>query len=355
MKRGGLPRIASIAGILASAAYLAAAIVAAPAGFYGHHMVLALYGSLVLFPHAVAIAYVASASPRNSRPLQLAAVLSPAAIAAPLLGLYALEAADLAVLAAFAPMIAAAARAAATRRGSARLSMILVSATYTVSMATIAYYLWVNATIIEKALMLVAAFDVTLIYAVTVHSLPSTFGDRPVAGASPVPHALAAAAALAAPWSTTLFSILLAASMAVYLVAARIARAYKYYERLSRLDPSTPAYKGMKYFLDGHIWVLATTLVTIAYAVVSALGVIEPREPPNLALLHVVVLGFVMIHILIHEPMMVPVILGLKHKRVFIPHAYPAAVLAAFAWPFNPGFALIIAGLVLASMFAMTV
>ncbi len=337
MNPRNLPREASRIGVLASAAYLAVALVSAPPGFLRVHTTLALYGAILLFPHAVAVAYVASSARAPRKPLLLAALATLAYLPAPALALGNTLVGDLFFAAASVTLATASILIARERKASVRISLTLVALTYALTIAAIVAADLSNAGLREKALALTIAYPLTLIYAVTVHSLPSTFGDQPDPRLAPIPHLLAAPAAILAPIRPETALALTAASLLAYIPAARIHRLPAYYEKLRGRNPETPAYKGMKYFLDGHVMVVVSIAATLAATIYLTIS-----HWNTLAALHLLLLGPVLVHIAIHEPMMIPVILGVRHKRLFIREVYPTAILASITWIFSPPIAYMI-------------
>ncbi len=159
------------------------------------------------------------------------------------------------------------------------------------------------------------AYPVPLIYAVTLHALPKTYRYRaslPLALTTIVLHALALAGLSSSRH-------LMWASMLTYLGAARLDLAYLELKSV-KVRGALPAHR---YLIAGYL-LLAPLLVLSWFIPVDALG-----------LLHILLIGFVGLHIYAHAPMMIPVLLGIRNAKRF---NYPALILlmlAALSWPFN--------------------
>lgn len=331
-----IPREASRIGVLASAAYLAAAFIAVPSHLLNIHTTLALYGAILLFPHSVAIAYVASAARRPAKPLILASLTTISYLIGPLLALYTNTIADILFIISSLTIAYASLEISKERKASVRISLLLTTYTYIITVITIILTDLYNISFPEKALALTIAYPLTLIYAVTIHSFPSTFGDQPNPGIAPIPHVIAALAAILVILNPQIALLLATLSLLAYIPTARLYKIRNYYEKIKGMDPSKPAYKGMKYFLDGHASVIINIITTII------LTMYLMKTWSTLAALHLLLLGPVLIHIAIHEPMMIPVILGIKHKRLFFKEVYIMPILASIVWPFNPPLAYLI-------------
>ena len=333
-----LYRVASRLGILASIAYLIAGMAFLPVERVLDHARILLYGALLLFPHSVALAYVASGFPgRIPALLGSGAYASLALLAAPALGLLYSPSAALALfLVVFIVMVLTSGYVASGRRGSLRLSLALVALSYLVSSLVIAAILTLKGEIglFSEGLALTIAYPLTLIYAVTVHSLPSTFRDSPLYMPASVLPALTLLASLLAlndyvSWS----SLAVLASMALYAVAAKLYRLPTYARSIEELRGKSPAYGGLRFFIEGHYAILAIIAITAIYTLA---GPLLWRGPQALLLIHLYAIGFTLGHIVIHAPMMLPVVLGVKHKRRYTRTPYIAVAAAATLWPIAP-------------------
>ncbi len=164
------------------------------------------------------------------------------------------------------------------------------------------------------------AYLVPLIYAVTLHALPRTYRYRanlPLALVMIALHALALA-------GLGPIRHLMWASMIAYLGAARLDLAYSGLKSV-RVREALPAHR---YLIAGYL-LLAPLLILSWFIQVNALG-----------LLHILLIGFVGLHIYAHAPMMIPVLLGIRNAKRF---NYPTLILlmlAALSWPLNRDVAL---------------
>jgi len=294
-------------------------------GFTDIHMQVMLYGSIILFPHAVALAYVASATPRDKQAILGATTLLSTMLAlAPIIAiLVGQQLASLLTLIPATTMIPASIVAARARKGSARLSLAMVAAAYTFLILALILLTLAPRDPITAAYTLALAYPVPLIIAVTTHSLPSTFHDEPHPLA-PLPLTLAGAAALLyyLQGHTQTITILEAITLTTYIYTARIYRTYTTYNKKIG-QPKTPAQKGLHYFLTGHK-LIPPLILYILYAI---------STKPTLTALHAYTIGFILHHVIIHAPLMIPVILGIKHKRKYTILPYVTLIIALLTWP----------------------
>ncbi|ABM80905.1 hypothetical protein [Hyperthermus butylicus] len=334
-------------GVVASLVYLVAGLLLLVLGQVHVHMYLMLFGVLMLFPHAVAVAYVASGAVRVSSfvvklCLACMALSAPAYVLAVFMGLWlSVETAVLAVVGVTA--VSSLTAFLASNRvdgGSVGLSLLLVSASY--ALAGGAALAWLSlgkpGGLVLLALVLTIAYPVTLIYAVTVHSLPATYRDKPsklVALALPLLNALAAALLLRMEFRAGL--AVTALGTLVYPYAARIYRVPRYLSQaMDRLKPGTAARLAQEYFLKGHYFAAASSILVAVYTALYAMGYCS-----LFCVLHTYTLGFITVHVLIHAPMMLPVILGTGHRRAYRLVPLALALVAAALWPMQSTIALL--------------
>ncbi len=328
---------ASMAGILASLAYLAIGLVAAAVRAAEYHVFMMAGGVLVAFVVAVESSYVVSPMRAKSHPLMGASyaflVASPiiAALAPPIGVALGLGAWSATLIASLALEVIPALVGASLSRGSVRASL----AASAFSNALTAVYLGVAAHTLRGNPVLVGlgllyAFPVPMIFAVSLHAFPSTYGRKPLWPLLPLPFALAAAASLGlavearpAPW------ILVAAalSLVAYIPAARIHEAPRIAGEVSRERKPPIVVKTHKYFLWGHVYVAIIVAYILYLASLRAAG-----WPVRLGcLIHATAIGFAGLHIFIHAPMMLPVILGIPTARRYNVSPYALLAIAAAA------------------------
>lgn len=346
MKSRRFIRMASAWGILTSAFYLIIAFVSIISGRRLTHANLMLYGVLMLFPYSVALAYVASVARKHFLYLLLTGIGTLLLIPLPLITIlgYNEEHALLVLIVAGVLGAASTSMTIGGRKGSVRLSLTLVTSSFASMAIASAAIISVGALgLVDLGLSLVLAFPVPLIYAVTVHSLPSTFDDHPNYTLSyPLPWLSLFASLLVVLKHNTMANYIIIFTLILYIYSARLYKWRKYSERLNRL-PEGPARKGMKYFLWGHISVIFAIIVIIAYLLDW------PVKCTPICHLHMLTLGFVSLHVWIHGPMMLPVILSLRHRRRFTPLPYILLLTAMIVFPISMEAAL---ALYLASLLA---
>ncbi len=328
-------RAVSAIGVWASIAYLVIAILYLVYGEPHTHARYMLYGVLLLFPYSVAVAYVAS-SLNKYHPSQL--LMSTGVfllIFTPILALdYSEEYANLLVVFSGLLGFSSALYTASLKKGSVRLSMELVAvASILMSIIAIARQCWGrNLLFSYYSFSMTIAYPVTLIYAVTVHALPSTFRDHSPRGLPWLLPILTFLSSLMVFDDKLLVSRIFAlASIYVYIFAARIYKLKDYFGFAKRF-PEGPARSGAYYFLEGHISVLFLTLIISIYTLYPNCNV--------LCFLHLYALGFSSLHVLIHGPMMLPVILSIRHKRRFNVSPYVFQLLAVLLFPLSGELAL---------------
>ena len=151
------------------------------------------------------------------------------------------------------------------------------------------------------------------IYAVTVHSFPRTYGMEPRRCCAYLLYLAHAAGVLllAAGLVKASAALLTAAMLILYPLAARLDSMPGVYRGLrSRLATGrSVALRSHLYFLAGHF------LVPLMALYVAAGWLLLLHGGGVLLLAHAVAAGFTLLHIEIHAPMMLPVILGLRHAR----------------------------------------
>ena len=338
----------SAIGVWASIAYLVIALYYLVAGEPHTHARYMLYGVLLLFPYSVSVAYVASALNRyHPWQIPIAAgvlLLAPAPLVALSVGE---EWANLLVVIAGFLGFASALYTASMKRGSVRLSLELAAAaSLLASVVAIVRQCFASGLLFSYySLAMTLAYPVTLIHAVTVHALPSTFKDRPQGSASWLLPLLTLLGALLVLDRRVLLGALAGiSSVYVYVYAARLYRLGEYF-RVASGFPEGPARGGAYYFLEGHVAVLILVVIMTVYLAWPGCNVI--------CRLHLYALGFSSLHVLIHGPMMLPVILGIRHRRRFNPSPYVLQLLAVLLFPFTGDGALVMYVLAILASFAI--
>ncbi len=325
-------------GILASIAYLALSLGILLAGYHHRHAYIMLYSALLLFPHSVTLTYVASGAMRNKRAqrfIMVSAIITFAMFIAPIFGLWLNWEIPTAIFAVVSiPMIFASILAGRSQKGNIRLSLYLVSSSYIIYLTTVASLLikgWPEKFSIA-ATALTFAYPVTLIYAVTVNSLPSTFNDKPSYFLSySLPVLTAIGSFLVGLRFIKAGSAVIVASTLIYIFAARMYRLKRYLSSIQRLNKESPAYKGSAFFIKSHYVIIASISLTVIYTLLFITKSFSFYC--LLCLLHAYVMGFVSIHVFLHAPVMLPVVLKVKHKRRYTLWPLILALVATAVWP----------------------
>ena len=263
--------------------------------------------AIVIFPHGVAIAYASSLSKRKD--LYKLHYLSLPLVFLPLnydLIRYYLPV----VTAYFVPFALVSSK---EWKGPFKRSLELMALSY---LALGAYSLYPSPNPFTDAIRLLA-YPLTLIYAVSSQSFPKTFGDR----ANWALAFLSSSLAISALFYPHSISILVLVSLILYFASIRLYRFRDYLRKVEAMKANQIAYKANKYFLYGHLWALASVLAPFVYF------------NNTLALLHSLLLGFISIHIFIHFPLMVPIILRIRNKRRYNQLPFLFALASAYVWP----------------------
>jgi hypothetical protein len=223
------------------------------------------------------------------------------------------------------------AAAAATPPGSVRLSVAGLA--YAFSLA--AAYTFIPASnrgFFEDLFGLVHAVAVTSIYAVTIHSFPSTYGDKPRLPLVYVLYALQGAGLATYMAEPPIGALALSTVMLLYPVAIGLDRSPRYLAKIRSMPPG-PARSSHMYFLLGHWFAAAYSLMAFGTALMYW-G--SPLQALTLFThIHTVTIGFVTQHILIHAPMMVPIILGIATARRYTALGYILLFIATIAFPIS--------------------
>ncbi len=172
-----------------------------------------------------------------------------------------------------------------------------------------------SGSLIDRFLWMEWAYPVPLIYAVSAHALPRTYKyelNIPFMAAALLTHA-AALLRIGPPIYLMWTSILL------YVISLRLDLTFKAF-RSVRVEEAIPAHR---YMLSGYLLVFLLGLLFL----------LIPDD--NLSLLHYLLLGFIGLHIYVHAPMMIPVLLGTSNSRRFTLAPLVLIFLAALSWPYS--------------------
>ncbi|MCI4459445.1 MAG: hypothetical protein JHC13_00845 [Acidilobus sp.] len=327
-----LTRLTSRLLVYISMAELIAALYVVTTGLSLYHARLMFEAVLPTFIAGVAVAYVSSSlkgASRASRILEaLASIMGWAVAATGLMASLGGPRVPLGVSLVVFGSLLASLTAYALRKWDIRLSVAMLGYTQALGGIVLLGAPWLG--LFPLALVFVTVEAIGAIYSVTLHSFPSTFDDVPSKALTGLVFALMSAAVPAALLRDLwLSNVLLGASMLVSVLAFRGNRLRSYYAK-ARASPSPIARGGTLYFLYGHAFAFSALIVAGIVLIASAalrLGL--------LMLVHIVTLGAISLFVLIHAPMMLPVIMGWSSARRYNLTPYVSQAAAVVLWPFN--------------------
>ncbi len=321
-------------GVAFGFVYLVLGLILLAAGYPHRHAYVLGLGSLLLLPHSVALAYIGSAVHNKQDPfLSVTLLASVPLIVLPMLGImleYKIFLAwfgAVSLLSSFSSI-----RIASKRKSSLKLSLVMVALTYIAAFFAILYGFLEGfpPKFSELILGLILAYPVPLIFSITVHALPSTFKDEPLVPASILALIFSGASSLLVLGQEYVIGLSLAlVSLLIYTIAARFYRLPLYSRRIPIKDKDHPAYQGAKYFITGHYYVILVIAIIAAYTILY----FNNSGCTLLCLVHAYSMGFIALHFMIHGPMMLPVILRVKHRKKFTQTPYLLILFSLLLWP----------------------
>ena len=257
-----------------------------------YHMAIAI-SFLALFPYFVALAYLESVERVKLTyfsPLGLLIVTSPKyfGIAPLLTGIVSLL------------------NVRKVRLESLRNSALLVSLSMILGGSYLLYFYEPSPLFATRFAIL---YDVLMIYGVSTHSLPNTFGERP-------DWRLTFLASILLPLSC-FFTQMLFASMILYFIGAKYYKLKAFYSKVKK-------YKGIA---------KAGNMYLIVGSYTSLLGLITVVSKDITHFLHYLLLGFVAPHIFTHLPLMIPAILRIRAFKSYCLWTFLFLALSTLAWP----------------------
>jgi hypothetical protein len=325
-----LYRSVSQVGIVLSLFYLVLGLALALLGSRLLHIAFMAFGFLPSFTYSIASSYVASLARTSASDIAIATAVTWSAPLASLLSpkwpllLLGLASAYMAV--------STAVRYSGRVPARFRPSILAVSAAYgSMGLFGVVAGLTGNLGIVPAGLGVALASAVGMIYAVTWHSLPRTFGD---AGSLPGLVALYAAhyssLAVLALGRTGPALMLLGAGLLLYGFSSNFHRLGRYISA-SRSAPEGPARKGRLYFAWGHVMVAASIAAVLVLIAAYTAG-----EARLATLVHAISVGFVGMHIYIHVPMMLPSLFGIRAPGLFTRMPFLLLLVSSLLWPISP-------------------
>ncbi len=223
------------------------------------------------------------------------------------------------------------------RKVDVRVSVLTLG--YTQALAGVIALLSGGQQLYPLALTFVSVEAVGAIYAVTLHSFPSTFGDEPSLSLTALTFGLLTLGALMLTWGLKYYEALLGASMVVSFPAFSGHRFPKYSVK-AKSAPNPTARGGTLFFLYGHAFAFASLIVVGALLIASTWLNFEA-----LYLVHAVTLGVITTFVLIHAPMMLPVIMGWPSARRYSLSPFVLEAIGAALWPLNMHVSFFLVGL----------
>ncbi|MCE4607176.1 MAG: hypothetical protein F7B59_07615 [Desulfurococcales archaeon] len=339
-------------GIIETLAILAVSLGYLPFGYARIHAKLIVYGLVPVFVYSIAMVYLASAKPGHDRvifPWLLATY--PFILVTPfvsLLGSFTILMYYYGATLIFAsiPFFLGY----LTKKGSLRISLGLLGLsmlqTGVILIASIVTYgSSLKPPEIGTAVLL--AFPVTAIYAISVHAVPKTFRSEPEKLSTIILSAVLILATIAYTVGYYRYAIMLyAVSFFAYPISIRLYK-IREWERSIKAKKDTPGKPGNLYFIYSHYFVWLFTILTP----ITTYMYLEGSIKDIYTLIHVLTIGFIGMHIYIHAPMMVPVVINVKTKRRYTILPPLFLTLAVILWPFSGALSYILVALSLCRLF----
>jgi len=212
-------------------------------------------------------------------------------------------------------------------KGDIRLSILLFGYSYIIS--TVFLILNPTGDIFKIAIGFIYIYAVSSIYSVTIHAFPATFREKPSIGLVSLLFVIQTISALIYRDLFKISVLVFSLNTLVYVASINLHR-YRRYEEFIRKTKNAVAKGGMLYLLFGHELVGIYSIILIISSVLFYLNVIS-----MLSFIHILIIGFVGLHIFIHTPLMLPVILKWSSARRYNLSPYLLLILSAVVWPMN--------------------
>ena len=213
------------------------------------------------------------------------------------------------------------------RKADVRASVLALG--YTQALGGAALLLSGGQGLYNQALVFITLEAVGAIYAVTLHSFPSTFGDAPSLPLTTLTLGLLALGAVMFLRGLRYYQAALGASMILSFPAFKGHRLPRYHAK-AKGAANPIARGGTLFFLYGHAFAFASLLAVGGLMVSSVLFSVGV-----LYVIHAVTLGVISMFILIHAPMMLPVIMGWSSARRYSLAPFILEAAGAALWPLN--------------------
>ncbi len=316
------------------------------------HAKLIVYGMLPVFVYSIAMVYLASARPRLERIIYPWITAGfPFVLALPFIALlgsfkFLMYYYGVLMIVLSIPFFLGA----VGKKGSLRLSIALLGysmlQTGILLIANVAVY-GLKLTPPQMGIAELIAFPVTAIYAVSLHAVPKTYRLEPEKASTAVLISFLVLGTILYALDMYRYSLLaFSISFLAYPVAIRLYK-LREWERSIRAKKDSPGKPGNLYFIYSHYYVVLFSIVSPITLWLFLQGAVKDI----FTLIHIVTIGFIGVHIYIHAPMMVPVVVGMKTKRRYTYLPPLLLALAALVWPFSGPFSYLLVAASLCRLF----
>lgn len=223
-------------------------------------------------------------------------------------------------------------------KSDVKLSYLILGTAFLISGLTL---MLLKLSVFHAALALLTLLGLGAIYAVTYHSLPATFEERQGLAWGLLLELLLIAEALSLlAVGYKPFLLISGATDVISLPALGLTKLRKFVA-VAKASKNPVARAGELYFVDGHIFSAVFLIITGLVTLLGGLGL----DVPTLVLIHLLALGVLVMFVLIHAPLMLPVILRWPSARRYNLTPYVLESVAAVVWPVNPHVAFFFLGL----------
>ncbi|MGC9183278.1 hypothetical protein [Caldisphaera sp.] len=212
-------------------------------------------------------------------------------------------------------------------KGDVMISVLLIG--YTGILSSLFLYLNSSENIFQLAIGFIFIYAISSIYAVTIHSFPNTFKDKPKIPIVYLLFALQTISAIIYPFMFRVSVILFSISAIIFYTSINIYR-YKKYNNFAKNTTNVYAKAGTLYMLYGQEIAALYSLILLISSILLYYNIISMLD-----FIHILIIGFVGIHIFIHAPLMLPVILRWTSARRYSLLPYILIIIAALIWPID--------------------
>lgn len=212
-------------------------------------------------------------------------------------------------------------------KGDIRLSILIIG--YTGILSSIFLFLNLSENIFQLAIGFIFTYAISLIYAVTIHAFPNTFKDKPKIPIVYLLLILQTISTIIYPFMFRISVLLFSISVLIFYISINIYK-YKKYDIFAKNTTNVYAKAGLLYMLYGQEMSALYSLILLVSSLLLYYNVINILD-----FIHILIIGFVGIHIFIHAPLMLPVILRWASARRYSLLPYILIIIAALLWPID--------------------